>query len=85
MDQLIERALTLPLGEARQQVVAEFERRYVRGVLHRHSGNVTHAADSAGVARRYFQILKARLEKRGGAPAPAVTQTPRISDVPESP
>jgi DNA-binding NtrC family response regulator len=44
--------------------VVEFERRYVRRVLDRHSGNVTHAAESAGVARRYFQILKARLEKR---------------------
>ncbi|MEO8178110.1 MAG: sigma 54-interacting transcriptional regulator [Deltaproteobacteria bacterium] len=64
VDQIIEQALTLPLGEARQRVVVEFERRYVRRVLDRHSGNVTHAAESAGVARRYFQILKARLEKR---------------------
>jgi two-component system response regulator HydG len=64
VDEIIEQALTLPLGEARQRVVVEFERRYVRRVLDRHSGNVTHAAESAGVARRYFQILKARLEKR---------------------
>lgn len=66
VDQLIEQALTLPLAEARQRVVLEFERRYVRSVLNRHSGNVTHAADSAGVARRYFQILKARLGKQQG-------------------
>lgn len=64
VDQIIEQALSLPLGEARQRVVVEFERRYVRRVLDRHGGNVTHAAESAGVARRYFQILKARLEKR---------------------
>lgn len=64
VDEIIEQALTLPLGEARQRVVTEFERRYVRRVLDRHSGNVTHAAESAGVARRYFQILKARIEKR---------------------
>ncbi len=64
VDDIIEQALTLPLGEARQRVVVEFERRYVRKVLERHSGNVTHAAESAGVARRYFQILKARVEKR---------------------
>lgn len=64
VDQIIEQALSLPLGEARQRVVVEFERRYVRRVLDRHAGNVTHAAESAGVARRYFQILKARLEKR---------------------
>jgi DNA-binding NtrC family response regulator len=68
VDQIIEQALTLPLGEARQRVVVEFERRYVRRVLDRHSGNVTHAAESAGVARRYFQILKARLEKRRKEP-----------------
>jgi two-component system, NtrC family, response regulator HydG len=64
VDEIIEQALTLPLGEARQRIVLEFERRYVRHVLDRHSGNVTHAAESAGVARRYFQILKARVEKR---------------------
>lgn len=64
VDDIIEEALTLPLGEARQRVVVEFERRYVRRVLERHAGNVTHAAESAGVARRYFQILKARVEKR---------------------
>jgi DNA-binding NtrC family response regulator len=64
VDAIIEQALSLPLGEARQRVVTEFERRYVRRVLDRHSGNVTHAAESAGVARRYFQILKARIEKR---------------------
>jgi two-component system, NtrC family, response regulator HydG len=68
VDQIIEQALTLPLGEARQRVVVEFERRYVRRVLDRHSGNVTNAAESAGVARRYFQILKARLEKRRKEP-----------------
>jgi hypothetical protein len=32
------------------------------------AGSITHAAESAGVARRYFQILKARLEKRRKEP-----------------
>ncbi len=40
--------------------LAEFERRYVHQLLARHDGNVTRAAQSAGVARRYLQILKAR-------------------------
>lgn len=57
-------ALTLPLGEARQKVVEEFERRYVERMLESHRGNVTRAAESAGVARRYFQILKARVAKK---------------------
>ena len=59
----IEEVLELPLGEARQRVIHEFEKRYVARLLEEHNGNVTHAAESAGVARRYFQILKARTSK----------------------
>ena len=33
-------------------------------MLDNHGGNVTRAAESAGVARRYFQILKARVAKK---------------------
>jgi two-component system, NtrC family, response regulator HydG len=61
---VFDRALDLPLGEARQEVVAEFERRYVERMLEKHGGNVTRAAESAGVARRYFQILKARVARK---------------------
>jgi DNA-binding NtrC family response regulator len=61
---VFEKALALPLGDARQMVVAEFERRYVERMLDTHGGNVTRAAESAGVARRYFQILKARVAKK---------------------
>jgi two-component system, NtrC family, response regulator HydG len=61
---VFELALQLPLGDARQVVVAEFERRYVERMLDNHGGNVTRAAESAGVARRYFQILKARVAKQ---------------------
>jgi DNA-binding NtrC family response regulator len=57
---LLEQALELPLGEARQKVVEEFERHYIARLLSRHGGNVTRAAESAGVARRYLQLLKAR-------------------------
>ncbi len=68
---VFEKALALPLGDARQMVVAEFERRYVERMLDTHGGNVTRAAESAGVARRYFQILKARVAKKktGGSTA----------------
>jgi transcriptional regulator with GAF, ATPase, and Fis domain len=51
----------LPLVEARQRVVDEFERRYIERVLEEHGGNVVQAARASGIARRYFQILKARL------------------------
>ncbi|HEX7671915.1 MAG TPA: sigma 54-interacting transcriptional regulator [Polyangiaceae bacterium] len=61
--QIVEQALDGPLGEARQRVVEEFERRYIQRILGRHGGNVTRAAESAGIARRYFQVLKARARK----------------------
>jgi len=50
----------LPLPFARQQVVEEFERRYLDAALKRHGGNVTQAAAASGIARRYFHMLKAR-------------------------
>ncbi|HEY1959634.1 MAG TPA: sigma 54-interacting transcriptional regulator [Polyangiaceae bacterium] len=50
----------LPLARARARVVEAFERRYVEAMLGAHGGNVSRAAHAAGVARRYFQILRAR-------------------------
>ncbi|HZO12655.1 MAG TPA: sigma 54-interacting transcriptional regulator [Polyangiaceae bacterium] len=54
-------ALDLPLPEARQRLMNEFEQRYVQRQLEIHQGNVTRAAAAAGVARRHMQRLKARL------------------------
>jgi two-component system, NtrC family, response regulator HydG len=53
-------ALELPLTQARDRLVEEFERRYVKRVLARHDGNVAEAATASGIARRYFQLLRAR-------------------------
>ncbi|MFO0761214.1 MAG: sigma 54-interacting transcriptional regulator [Byssovorax sp.] len=53
-------ALDLPLTRAREQIVDAFERRYVQRVLAAHNGNVSAAAAASGIARRYFQILRAR-------------------------
>jgi DNA-binding NtrC family response regulator len=50
----------LPLAESRNLVVAEFERRYLERTLARAGGDATKAAREAGVARRYFQLLRAR-------------------------
>ena len=55
----------LPLARARQHLVDEFERRYVAWMLDKHGGNVRQAAAAAGVARRYFQILRARMREKG--------------------
>jgi DNA-binding NtrC family response regulator len=53
-------ALDLPLVRAREKVVEDFERRYVQRILAQHGGNVTSAAAASGIARRYFQLLRAR-------------------------
>jgi hypothetical protein len=52
--------LGLPLTRSRELVVDEFERRYVQNVLDRHGGDATKAAAASGIARRYFQLLRAR-------------------------
>jgi transcriptional regulator with AAA-type ATPase domain len=59
MDDLLAQAL--PLAEARQRVVEEFERRYVAHLLSKTGGNVAQAAASAGMSRRYLQMLKVKL------------------------
>jgi transcriptional regulator with PAS, ATPase and Fis domain len=65
--------LDRPLKDARQAWIQGFESVYVRHVLARARGNVTHAAELAGVSRRFLQRLIARLGIRtsddgGGAP-----------------
>ena len=62
-DDLVEQilGLELPLAEARQRVIDEFERRYVERMLQRHQGSVGRAAAAAGVVLRHFRRLKSRL------------------------
>jgi len=56
----------LPFIRARDWVVSEFERRYVEEVLARHQGNVLQAAAASGIARRYFQLIRARSRPKSG-------------------
>ena len=53
-------ALDVTLPQARELIVDDFERRYVERILARFNGNVTRAAAASGLARRYFQVLRAR-------------------------
>jgi len=53
--------LHLPLKEARQAWTESFELIYVRAMLKRSKGNVTRAAELAGVSRRFLQRMAARL------------------------
>ncbi|MDB4963585.1 MAG: Response regulator of zinc sigma-54-dependent two-component system [Myxococcales bacterium] len=52
---------SLPLVQARQLVVDAFEQRYLERILAEHGGSVTNAAAAAGIARRHFQRMRARV------------------------
>lgn len=54
------RDFALPYSRARQRVLDRFERMYIERKLASCGGNVSRAAEEAGVARRYFQIVKSR-------------------------
>jgi transcriptional regulator with GAF, ATPase, and Fis domain len=58
--------LHLPLKDARQAWTESFESIYVRAMLQRTGGNVTRAAELAGVNRRFLQRVMSRLDLRGG-------------------
>jgi two-component system response regulator HydG len=47
-------------AEARRRLLVEFEQRYVARMLVAHNGNVTRAAAASGLARRNFQLIRAR-------------------------
>jgi transcriptional regulator with GAF, ATPase, and Fis domain len=56
-------ALDLPLAQARERVVQELERQYVERVLAKFGGDSAKAAAASGIARRYFNVLRARVLK----------------------
>ena len=53
---------TMPFKEAKERWVELFERRYVAKVFSDKDGNITHAAEQAGINRRHFRTL---LRKHG--------------------
>jgi transcriptional regulator with GAF, ATPase, and Fis domain len=61
--------LHLPLKDARQAWTESFESAYVRGMLRKTNGNLTRAAELAGVNRRFLQRLIARLGIRASEEA----------------
>ena len=62
--------LHLPLKDARQAWTESFESVYVRSMLKKTGGNLTRAAELAGVNRRFMQRLLARLGLRASDVAP---------------
>ncbi|MBL9026893.1 MAG: sigma 54-interacting transcriptional regulator [Myxococcales bacterium] len=55
--------LANPLVLTKQRVIEALESWYVRAMLDRHDGSVSQAAEAAGVAKRYFQLLNARRKR----------------------
>jgi two-component system, NtrC family, response regulator HydG len=59
-------ALELPFVRARERLVEAFRARYLEDALARAGGNIGRAAERAGLARRYFQLLRARQRGQKG-------------------
>src|SRR5581483_1473397 len=55
--------LHLPYAKAKEKVLEEFNRRYISSKLNAHQGNVTHAANDAGLPRSYFHEIMRRYLK----------------------
>ena len=47
-------------SEARRRLLVSFEQEYVERMLDAHHGNITRAAAASGLARRNFQLIRAR-------------------------
>jgi DNA-binding NtrC family response regulator len=59
-------AAPLPYKDAKEQLLASFEREYVEALLARHAGNVSRAAAAAGLSRKHLYELMRRTT--GAAP-----------------
>jgi DNA-binding NtrC family response regulator len=60
--------LLLPLREARELVVEQFERAYMTVKLGEHNGNISRVADAIGVSRQFVYRLIDRYALRGEEP-----------------
>ena len=58
IDQMIKDGVPFPI--ARRRALDAFEKRYVEKILEAHGGSVSKASAASGLARRYFQLVKAR-------------------------
>jgi DNA-binding NtrC family response regulator len=78
--------LDIPFKVAKQQLVDEFDRRYLEALLEAHDGNISAAARAAGIERMsiYKMIRRLGLDKRDEseerAPVAPEEEEPSISD-----
>jgi DNA-binding NtrC family response regulator len=57
--------LERPFIEAREELLARFERGYLEAMLERHGGNISRAARAAGLDRMHFKRLLQRHQRPG--------------------
>jgi DNA-binding NtrC family response regulator len=56
----------LPYAKAKEKVLEDFSRRYIKHKLDLHEGNVTRASQEAGLPRPYFHEIMRRYLKDEG-------------------
>jgi DNA-binding NtrC family response regulator len=68
--------LEIPFKTAKQQLVDEFDRRYLEALLEAHDGNISAAARAAGIERMsiYKMIRRLGLDKNGEGRAPTADE-----------
>jgi DNA-binding NtrC family response regulator len=54
-----------PFKEAKQELIRNFEREYLRDLLDRNDGNISKAAREAGIERAYLQRLIRKSNEHG--------------------
>ncbi len=63
--------LELPFKDAKELWIAQFEQRYVAFLLKKHKGNISHAARTADIDRKYFRKLMRKYDIDSGKEEPA--------------
>jgi DNA-binding NtrC family response regulator len=58
---------SLPYAEAKNKVIADFGRTYVKDKLAKHASNITRAAEDSGIPRQHFALLVKRYLARDPA------------------
>ena len=62
--------LDLPFKDAKDQWIAQFEQKYVAFLLKKHKGNISHAARTADIDRKYFRKLMRKYDIDSGKDDP---------------
>lgn len=62
--------LELPFKDAKELWIAQFEQKYVAFLLKKHKGNISHAARTADIDRKYFRKLMRKYDIDSGKDEP---------------